>query len=151
MASLNMSSKARPSVWRLTLAFLIAPAVPAAILAAIYWSDTPSEASYIDRFRMVAIIGAYPPALAIGVPALLILRNRVEPSVLILAVIGGVIAAVPWLLLLPLGWHSSFDIIGYLMESVLPSFVLGLLGGAIFYLIGIAGGSNTQSSFPLAT
>lgn len=136
-----------PPCWRLALAFLVAPAVPAALYAALMLSDTRSEASYLSHFRMIAIIGAYPATLLIGLPALLVLRGRLAPTFPTVSLVGGIVASGPWLLLALYSPQTSLaDLVGYLLESVIPAFLLGLLGGAVFFLVGIAGAGRRRSA-----
>ncbi|MFM9616184.1 hypothetical protein ACKI18_47085, partial [Streptomyces niveiscabiei] len=71
---------APPPLWRLILALLIAPAVPAALYAAWVWSGTSSLASYLSHFQLVAGVGAYPAALLLGFPTLILLCGEVTPT-----------------------------------------------------------------------
>lgn len=127
---------AHPPLWRLFLALIVAPAVPAALYAGWIWSGSLSQASYLSHVRLIAGLGAYPATLLLGLPALFFLRGEVAPTLRRAMLIGGAIASVPWLLLLPFGAAANADLGGYLLEAVLPAFLLGLLGGAVFYLVG---------------
>ncbi|WP_152013953.1 MULTISPECIES: hypothetical protein [unclassified Bosea (in: a-proteobacteria)] len=117
------------------MALIVAPAVPAALYAGWVWSGSPSQASYLSHFQLIASFGAYPAALLLGLPTLLLLRGEVTPTLRRIMMIGGIIASVPWLLLLPFGATPNADLGGYLVLAVLPAFLLGLLGGAVFYLV----------------
>lgn len=137
---------AHPPLWRLILALIVAPAVPTALYAAWIWSDTPSQASYLSHVRLIAGVGAYPAALLLGLPALVLLRGEVAPTLRQVMLVGGIVASLPWLLPLPFGMATNADLSGYLLEAVCPAFLLGLLGGAVFYLVGCIGPQSLAKS-----
>ncbi|MDR6870473.1 hypothetical protein J2Y55_001473 [Bosea sp. BE125] len=138
---------AHPPLWRLIPALIVAPAVPAALYAAWIWFDTPSQASYFSHFRLIAGIGAYPAALLLGLPTLILLRGEVAPTLRRAMLIGGIIASFQWLLLIPFSVTSNANLGGYLLAAVLPAFLLGLLGGAVFYLVGCMGPESLAKPF----
>lgn len=128
-----------PPWWRLALAFLIAPILPALLFAEWEWRGSQSTATLFDRFMLVSILGAYPAAILCGIPALVILRKRVKPTLLAIALAGGLVASLPWWIFAIL---SGSDMIDAILETALPAFVLGLLGGVIFFIVGVAGFRN---------
>ena len=140
-----------PPTWRIMAAFLIAPIIPAALYAALLagpWGPT-----YLGALKMVAVFGAYPAAILFGVPAYLVLKRRVKPSFLSLCLVGGAVAATPWLLLAVLsnhdyatinnrvtvqnghrtwfGWIETFKLVG-------QCFVLGTVGGAGVWMVAVS-------------
>ena len=82
----------QPSVWRVLLAFAVAP-LAAAILFTLVEGDS------MRMLGSTAIIGAYGPAIIFGVPAYFLLRNRVRMRLVASIIVGGLIAALPWFLL----------------------------------------------------
>lgn len=151
----------RPPIWRLALAFLVVPAVAAAAMAMLqpFYAGLPS---YWDRvFRttvIIAIIGAYPAALVLGIPAYLLFSKRLRSTAFNCAWVGAAIAALPWLFL---GLISSPDraysnghithqnghiTLWGLFDLVLLTGWLGLFGagaGLLFWLISVPGAPRT--------
>ncbi len=91
------------------LAFVLAPAVAALVLACVI-PLYPGLPSFHDRvwrtFLLFLLVGAYPAALLLGLPAFFALKDRVSPTPFNCAVVGAAVASVPWLLL---GLLSSPD------------------------------------------
>lgn len=85
---------------------------------------------------VVSILGAYPAAITFGIPALVILRKRVKSTLAVTALAGGLVASLPWWIFAIL---AGSDMIDAILETALPAFILGLLGGAIFFMVGVAG------------
>ena len=142
--------QARPPLWRLFLALIVAPAIPAALLASGFWFAGSSQTSYthyLSQLKQVALMGAYPPALMFGIHTLLLFYyGHVAPTARIVIVTGGVIASIPSLLLAIFALLESGSFLGgYVFVHLLLSLVLGLLGGAIFYLVGVLGLKGSQS------
>jgi len=125
-----------PPWWRLSLAFLIAPILPALLFAEWVWRESASTATLFDRFMLVSLFGAYPPVIICGIPLVIVFRKRVKPALPAIVLAGGLIASLPWWIIAIVGDSGIIDSI---LETALPAFVLGLLGGAIFFLVGVAG------------
>ena len=92
----------RPPFWRLALAFIVVPGASALAMAIQqpFYAGLPDFWDRVFRTALInAVVGAYPAALALGVPAYLLLRKRLRPTVLNCAAVGAMIAALPWLLL----------------------------------------------------
>ena len=99
----------RPPFWRLALAFIVVPGAAALVMALQQplYAGLPDFWERVFRTAVInAVVGAYPAALVLGVPAYLLFRKRLRPTALNCAAVGGVIAALPWLLL---GLLSSPD------------------------------------------
>ena len=98
---------------------------------------------------LFAFFGAYPAALIFGVPAFLILRRRLKPRVINCVLVGGVVAAAPWLLLVLFGSNPDYAVVGTHitvqhglktlwgwidgLKMVGWIFGLGLIGGLAFW------------------
>ena len=82
----------RPSLWRIMLGFILAPLVPS-LLFSLIGSGTLRDVS------LVLIYGGYPPALVLGIPAYFLLRNHLTPRFWLAMLAGGIIAALPWIVL----------------------------------------------------
>ena len=128
-----------PPWWRLCLGLLLAPVLPALLFAGWISRSGQSEETLFDRFMTVSVLGVYPTVLVCGVPALLVLRNRVRPTLPAAALAGGFVASLPWWIFAGMSGGNFGGMIG---QTALPAFLAGLLGGAIFFLIGIAGSSQ---------
>ena len=138
--------------WRFVAAFTLAPLVPAALFATTTLWDGLENATYLHLLLLTALLGAYPPALVLGLPALLILRGRVKPSLAAIALTGGVVASLPWLGLGLLGNPDQASIgahvtvrdgrttfWGYveLAKLLAMTFALGAVGGAVFRVLAV--------------
>lgn len=151
-----LSTGASPAAWRVAVAFVAAPLVVAVGLA---WAEPPYGGP--DRMRRVveagiayALVGAYPPALLLGVPAFLALRRRLRPTALNCMLVGAAVAALPWLLLGPLlPGSDDATIMGratridgrttpwgwfLLARFVAMTAGAGAVGGAVFWLTAAA-------------
>jgi hypothetical protein len=87
---------------RVILGFLIAPLAGAAFFAVLAmaipgFNPLESLRDAVGFVLLIAMYGAYPPALLLGVPAYFVLRNWVAPKLHTTALVGGVIACIPWL------------------------------------------------------
>jgi hypothetical protein len=96
------SERVVPPVWRIIAAFALTPLIAAAALAVVQplYAGLPNLAHRIYRTTLAyALSGGYPATILLGIPAFLFLRNRVQLTALNCAVTGGVVAAIPWVLL----------------------------------------------------
>ena len=92
----------KPPIWRVVLAFLLAPAAGALVYACLMtlYAGLPDLAGRVWRtFLLYLLFGGYPTAIVLGLPAFLVLKSRLGPTPLNCAVVGAAIASVPWLLL----------------------------------------------------
>lgn len=141
----------QPRRWRIILAFLIAPLVPSAAAATVTLVDGLPNGGYLQWLVLVALIGGYPAALILGLPAFFILRSRLRPRFMYVTFAGGLVAAAPWLLLVLFGPNPDMatsgehvtvvsgakTLWGWLegMRMIGGAFLLGLMGGAAFWFI----------------
>ena len=151
----------RPPIWRLAIAFVIVPAVAALAMAIQQplYAGLPDFWDRVFRTAVVnAVVGAYPAALVLGVPAYLVFRKRLRPTVLNCSVVGAAVAALPWLLL---GLISSPDYaysnghvthqnghltLWGLVDLAIFTGWIGLFGagaGVLFWLITVPGARRT--------
>jgi hypothetical protein len=102
---------------------------------------------------LVAIYGGYPATVLLGLPAYFLLRRRLSPKLVTVALVGGLIAAAPWPVLMLLSpnphdaWIGSCQTVmdgrttwcGYLegMKFVALVFCLGVIGGITFWICAI--------------
>ena len=75
----------RIAIWRLMLGFAVAPLIACALML----SGEAPEGGQIGFILVFAALGAYPPALLFGVPALLLLRRQLRPRFITVALVGG--------------------------------------------------------------
>ncbi len=150
-----------PPAWRIILAFLIAPGAAAlafACLGAVVTSPpegAPDTIGWIGIMTyLYALFGAYLPTLVLGVPAFLVLRRWLRPTLLNCALVGAAVAAGPWLLMLPLASLPGYGQIGGQVPAINGRLTLwgwflqvrwialvggmGALGGAMFWVISAA-------------
>lgn len=152
----DMSS--RPPGWRVALGFVVAPGVAAVLMAAfeIVRRDAANLPGQLWGLSvLVAVVGAYPTTLILGVPAYLALRQRVAPQMLHCAVTGALVAVLPWFLLVSAGpnpiyaseggiptvidgWRTAYgwQMAGYLLLQIATA---GFSGGCVFWLIAVLG------------
>ena len=129
---------AQPNAWRVLLGFLLAPALPAALLSTL-WSG--------GLGLLVSLLyWAYPPAIVLGVPLYVLLRRHMQPRIWIFLLAGGFVGvAVPallglWFLLSPHrepGLNEGLFLVAH-------GFALGALGGLVFWLRTVWPGGPTR-------
>lgn len=143
-----------PLVLRIVLAFLLAPLAPAFLYALQTLFDGLPNGSYLKTALIFAMVGGYPPAIALGAPLFFALRNRVRPRLWVMTLAGGVIAAAPWLLLVlfapqpeqaRIGAHvtvldGSVTLWGWIERAAMIGqiFGLGAIGGVVFWMVAVA-------------
>jgi hypothetical protein len=142
MSDTPMPPLPRPNPWRVALGFLLAPVFAAGLFAVL--ADGPD----FGLFLVSLFYGAIPATILIGIPAYFVLRNRVRPRLITLAAGGGVVAIVPWviILMLSVGDHAEVgDCVavvngrttwcGYLdnLKFLGMIFGLGVFGGIVFW------------------
>lgn len=136
---------------------MIAPSVGAALMAlcAPLYAGLPTTAERLAASaKIYAVVGAYPPALLLGIPAYLMLRRHFAPRPLSCAIVGGGVAAIPWLFLVfasrPTtasigGWSTVIDgqytAYGWLTNAALVGVIalVGAAAGLAFWAIAAAG------------
>jgi len=148
-----------PPLWRVTLAFIAAPSLAAFAIACLWtgYGGLPDWWERIYRSTFLYLLFGLPQALLFGVPAYLLLRNRVRATLLNCSLAGATIASLPWLALNLLvrgpdyafsgghitdqnghktlaGWLDLATGIGWLALA-------GLFGGLVFWLVAVAGGT----------
>ena len=131
-----MPELGRPSAWRIATAFLVVPIAMAFMVACIQpVAHGVGLLENIARTTVIyALFGTYPVTLALAVPAYLLVRNRLRPTLFNCAGIGGMVAAVPTLLLI------VFRPAEIAQSAILAGAIgIGLLAGAAFWLIAAAG------------
>jgi hypothetical protein len=154
----------RPSRWRVAAAFVFAPAIAAlafCVLNPMYPPSADFASEIWKAVPLVTVVGGYVPALVFGLPAYLILQTRLRPTVLSCAIVGAVVAALPWALLafLPGAEEASVDGRQMVVHGRLTWFgfyegaklvgsvgLFGGLGGFAFWLIAAAGHRSARLS-----
>ncbi|WP_442623049.1 hypothetical protein [Parasphingopyxis sp.] len=138
----------RFSLRRGLAALVVAPILPSMILAlALGAYGMPTE--IFVAILMVAEICA----LTLGIPALLVLRNKVQPRLVWALIYGGFVAAFPWFVisLFPAdgldAWTNGIPTVvdgqltwfGFQMRMLFVAgiFALGAVGGAVFWFIAV--------------
>lgn len=149
-------TSASPVWWRVVLAFLLAPLIAAFLFACFQplYAGLPSFPDRILRTTLLYVLfGGYPATLVLGVPAFLILRERVRPSAWNCAATGAAVASFPWLLLGLVSnpehaysnghvthqsgaktWWGWVDLFTFVSETA----ALGALAGLVFWTIAAA-------------
>ncbi len=152
-----IADRTLPPRWRVIAGFIVAPAAVAIVLAAV----APLYAgldSYGERVWRTApaygLFGGYTPALVFGVPAYMLLAQRVTPTPLRCALVGAVVAALPWSFLSigSMPDQASIDDRATVVDGVQTIYgwleagkfvggiaLVGALTGLLFWLIAAAG------------
>jgi len=89
-------------IFRVLAAFVIAPAVAALLLASLepLYAGLPSLMDRVFRtFLLYLLIGGYPSAWMLGIPAYILFRHRLRPTPVNCASVGAAVATLPWLVL----------------------------------------------------
>jgi hypothetical protein len=132
-----------PPVWRIVLAFALVPGVAALALASTMplYSGLGSYFERVWRTAIVFAIVAYPVGIIIGLPTFLVLQRRVAATWLNCALAGAFVAALPWLVIVPLGPSADQASIGGQATVIDGRYTAyGLLSGLQFVgIIAIAG------------
>lgn len=147
-----MTSAAREPApfWRVALAFAVAP-IPSILVFTLIESGFQGFGRGI---YLVAVLGAYPPLLLLGLPLYVLLYREVRPRLALTCILAGAVAVLPWLLLVSLTSFqpvSSNEKIGsvFVVENgrltlaglwlnvqfLAKIFALGAFAGAIFWMI----------------
>jgi hypothetical protein len=153
----SLPERTYPPHWRVAAAFILVPAFAAlsfAIAMPLY-AGLPMMAERIWRSALVyGLIGAYPPAVVIGVPAYFALRRHFDPHFINCAWVGALVATLPWMFLTLVSTpdqasigdratviNGSYTAFGWLMNAqFLGEIALaGAIGGALFWVIAAAG------------
>jgi cytochrome c biogenesis protein CcdA len=140
---------ANPSTDQVIAAFLIAPLIPA-ILSAAYTSGYDVGEFFVSLY-LICLVGAYPTVILFGLPTYFFLRKVVRPRLISIAIVGALIAVLPWLILNffdPLSDRLEFNGVVFVengirtvagwnsvLRSCIKSAILGAIGGAVFYYI----------------
>ena len=142
---------------RVVLAFILTPLLIsfAVAVAMPFYEGLPN---YWDRvlrsWPLYVIVGAIPATVILGIPAFLLLKKLVRPTILWCALAGGVVAALPWFLFMSLGGgadqasinghvtqvHGHYTAWGWLYFAQFLGlvFVAGAVGGILFWAIAAA-------------
>lgn len=151
-----------PPLWRVALAFLIVPGVAAVLMAMVFplYAGLPNIFERIGRTAIAyAMFGAYPPALLFGIPVYFVLRKFVSFALINCSLTGGLIAILPWILLvifapeadqasvngIPTVVDGRMTAYGWLMlaKDFATVFPFGLGAGVLFWAI-VAAGNRSQ-------
>ena len=147
-----------PPLWRIALAFLVAPGAAAVFMSLVApaYDGLPTAIERLTATaKIYALMGAYPTAIFLGVPAYFMLRRHFSPRPMTCALVGGVVAAMPWLFLIIVSSGASsasidgratiidgrYTAYGWLMNL---SFVgqialVGWTAGLLFWAVAAAG------------
>lgn len=154
---MSLPGRLYPPNWRVAAAVILVPAFAAVSLAIAMpiYDGLPTMAERIWRSALVyAVIGAYPPAVVFGVPAYFVLRRHFDAHLFNCALVGAVVATLPWMFLMLVSApdqasignratviNGSYTAFGWLMNAhFLGEIALaGALGGALFWAIAVAG------------
>ena len=142
-----------PPAWRVLLGFVVAPAIAALLMATLMpaYDGLPMPERIWKSAQIYTLVGAYPSALIFGLPAYLLLRRHLDPTIVKCMSVGASVAALPWLILsiLPSGATQESvggratvidgqrTLYGWMLnaESVLQIATFGAVGGLMFWLI----------------
>jgi hypothetical protein len=151
-------------MWRVALAFIAAPGVAALFMAMAFpaYEGLPTFLERVWRTAQVyGVMGAYPAAIVLGLPAYFIVRRHVSAKPIGCMAVGFVVAALPWALLVVIGAGGSASIdgqrtvidghttaYGWLKnaEFILTIGLFGAVGGLVFWAVAAAGYKSRPSS-----
>jgi hypothetical protein len=140
-----------PPAWRIFAAFLVSPLVPSLLYASSTLFDGIPNGSYSDTATPIAVV-AYATTLVFGLPTFLLLRRHIQPHFWVLVLAAGVVASAPWVLLVlgpqadlaSIGSHVTamdgrLTIWGWIEAGAFigPIFALGMIAGAVFWLVAV--------------
>lgn len=152
-----MDSPVNPPTWRIVAAFLIVPALASMAVAVVMplYAGLPDVSERILRTAvMYALFGAYPPTLVLGLPAFLFLKRRVSPTIWACALVGAIVASLPWVSVASLSnpdfasvdgraivVHGVKTLWGWIEVIKMAGMfgACGAVGGGLFWLVAAAG------------
>jgi hypothetical protein len=136
--------------WRVALAFAVAP-IPSILVFTLIENGFQGFGRGI---YLIAALGAYPPLLLLGLPLYVLLHREVRPRLALTCILAGVVAVLPWLLVVSLMSFqplSNNEKVGSVfvvengrltlaglwlhMQFLAKVFALGALAGAVFWMI----------------
>ena len=143
-----------PPAWRVVVAFITAPAIAALLMATIapaYSDALPMLERILKTAILYAVFGAYPFTLVLGLPAYLLLRHHIKPTIINCMAVGSAVVVLPALIIsmMPSGVTQSSvggraiivdgqrTLYGWqtFAESLLHLAAYGAVGGFVFWLI----------------
>ncbi len=143
----------RPDWRRILGAFSLAPLVPALLASTPVLLDEGSFSSFARWAMIYALIGGYLPTILFGLPALVVLKRWLRTRLIWTVLTGGLVATVPWFLLMLLPGQNDFSSVGgqitvqdgqrtlfgwiEVVKMLGLIFCLGALGGTVFWLVGL--------------
>src|SRR5471030_2086393 len=80
------------NVWRILLGFVLAPPVPALTFSLIHLGGP-------DAILLALIYGALPATIVFCIPVFVLLYRSAQPRIVTIVLMGGIVAVLPWLLL----------------------------------------------------
>jgi hypothetical protein len=133
---------------RTAWAFAIAPGATTALVALVAeLCDRDGTGPLVLFFGLFA---AYVPTLLFGLPAYIVLRNRIKLTLIACSAVGAAVAGLPWVLAFT-GFAVLQRSIGFIpIQSALTVFValFGGIGGVIFWLIAAPHSGTEQVKSP---
>jgi hypothetical protein len=144
-----------PPAWRIVLAFIIAPAFAAVLMAAFLpaYDGLPPAQRFWNSAWLYAIVGAYPPTLMLGVPAYFALRSHAEARLRNCVLVGVTLPLLSWGLLSVLPPGPGYEQLGseYVVidghrtlygwelvgRDLLLLGALGAAAGLVFWLVAV--------------
>ncbi|RYC32041.1 hypothetical protein D3273_09915 [Lichenibacterium minor] len=128
---------------RVFIAFLLAPAAGAALFtagAAIsdHVNAVPYDRGNIFTFVAPLMVGGYPPAIMLGVPAYFIFKKSRRSKLITSALVGSLVASLPWTFIstiVLIGSGRVSEALGVLWETAIPAFFCGCGAGIVFWLV----------------
>lgn len=151
-----------PPGWRVASAFLLAPAFAALLIAIAMpaYDGLPTLTERIWKSAIVyGVVGAYPPTIIFGIPAYFVLRKHFEPRPMNCAMVGALVAALPWAILTLFSTPDQASIgdrgtviegaktaYGWLMDAQALAQIafFGALGGCLFWVVAVAGSKSKK-------
>lgn len=161
----SLPERTHPPRWRVAFAFLVVPALAALSFAFAMplYAGLPTTTDRVCRSALVyGLVGAYPAALLLGVPAYYMLRRHFEPRLISCALAGTVVTALPWLFLTLMSApgqasigdratviNGSYTAYGWLMNAQFVGEIglAGAIGGALFWARAAAGSGIGKVQF----
>ena len=152
----ELADRAPISKARVVLAFVLTPLF-ASLVVALAMPLYAGLTSYSDRvlrsWPVYAVFGAAPATLVFGIPAFLLLKKLVRPTIIWCGLAGALVAALPWFFVGLLAgpdqaWtddhatilNGHYTLYGWLEFGwfLLMTASAGAVGGAIFWMIAAA-------------
>lgn len=139
---------------------ILGTVIPSMVASIDIYVNNSKNTTLLDAFYLVFIFGSIPTAVIFGVPAFFLSKIFLHPTVVNSCTVGAAVASFPWILFAifakPDGssigdniliQDSKINSLGIILyaQGILQVALLGVLGGLVFWFVGLNGNIRESS------